>query len=46
LEALGIEIAAVRPTGVFQGLHNLRYLEAKVRHTHHTIALPPLVKET
>ncbi|URX61772.1 GTP cyclohydrolase II [Luteibacter anthropi] len=40
LEALGIEVVGVRPTGVFQGTHNLPYLEAKVRHTHHTIDLP------
>jgi GTP cyclohydrolase II len=46
LEALGIEVPAVRPTGVFQGRHNLRYLEAKVRHTHHTILLPGVAKET
>lgn len=46
LEALGIEVVAVRPTGTFHGRHNLRYLEAKVRHTHHTIALPALVKES
>lgn len=39
LEALGIEVAGVRPTGVFLGRHNLPYLEAKVRHTHHTIDL-------
>lgn len=40
LEALGVEVAAVRPTGVFHGRHNLRYLEAKVRHTRHTLVLP------
>lgn len=40
LEALGIAIAATQPTGVFSSQHNLRYLEAKVRHTRHTIALP------
>lgn len=40
LEALGIEVAAVHPTGVFHGRHNVRYLEAKIRHTRHTIALP------
>jgi GTP cyclohydrolase II len=45
LEALGIEVPAVRPTGVFQGRHNSRYLEAKVRHTHHTIVLPGVAKE-
>lgn len=46
LEALGIEVVAVRPTGIFHGRHNLHYLEAKVRHTHHTIALPAATKET
>lgn len=46
LEALGIEVVATRPTGVFSGQHNLRYLEAKVRHTHHTIALPNAAKNT
>lgn len=46
LEALGIEVVAVRPTGVFSGRHNTRYLEAKVRHTHHTIVLPAAVKES
>jgi GTP cyclohydrolase II len=46
LEALGIEVAAVRPTGIFHGRHNLRYLEAKVRHTRHTILLPGASKET
>ncbi|MBE1162389.1 GTP cyclohydrolase II [Dyella acidiphila] len=40
LEAQGIEVVAMRSTGVFSGQHNLRYLEAKVRHTHHTLALP------
>ncbi|GLQ98976.1 GTP cyclohydrolase II [Dyella mobilis] len=40
LQALGIEVAAVQPTGLFSGKHNLRYLQAKVRHTHHTLALP------
>ena len=41
LEALGIEVAAARATGVFAGRHNLSYLQAKVRHTNHTIALAP-----
>lgn len=45
LEALGIEVAAVRPTGVFSGRHNLRYLEAKVRHTRHTLLLPGATEE-
>ncbi|GLQ94403.1 GTP cyclohydrolase II [Dyella acidisoli] len=46
LEAHGIEVVAVRPTGVFFGRHNVRYLEAKVRHTHHTLTLPTAVKDS
>lgn len=46
LQALGIEVVATRPTGVFYGQHNLRYLEAKVSHTQHTIVLPGVAKET
>jgi GTP cyclohydrolase II len=46
LESLGIEVAATQPTGVFSGRHNLRYLEAKVRHTGHTIALPDALPES
>ena len=46
LEAHGIEVVAVRPTGVFFGRHNVRYLEAKVRHTHHILALPTAVKDS
>jgi GTP cyclohydrolase II len=46
LDALGIDVAAVRATGVFHGRHNLPYLEAKVRHTRHTIVLPDVTKET
>ena len=46
LEARGVEIVGVRPTGVFFGRHNVRYLEAKVRHTQHTIVLPAVVKES
>lgn len=45
LEALGIDVAAVRPTGVHAGHHNRRYLEAKVRHTRHTIVLPGVAEE-
>lgn len=40
LQALGIDVVAARPTGVFAGRHNLPYLEAKIRHTKHTIELP------
>lgn len=39
LEAAGIAVAAVEPTGVFVGAHNRRYLEAKVSHTGHVIDL-------
>jgi GTP cyclohydrolase II len=46
LEGLGVAVAAVRPTGVFHGRHNLRYLEAKVRHTRHTIVLPDGMEES
>jgi GTP cyclohydrolase II len=40
LEALGVEIAEQISTGVHLSHANLRYLRAKVAHTHHTIALP------
>ena len=46
LEARGIEVVSVQPTGAFFGRHNVHYLEAKVRHTHHTIALPAALQET
>ena len=46
LQALGVDVVAVQPTGVFSGQHNLRYLEAKVRHTRHTLALPDAAPET
>jgi GTP cyclohydrolase II len=39
LIALGIDVVRLVPTGVFVGEHNRRYLEAKVRHTSHTIDL-------
>ncbi|QRN55602.1 GTP cyclohydrolase II [Dyella caseinilytica] len=45
LQALGIDVVAVEPTGVFSGEHNLRYLEAKVRHSRHTLALPDTSQE-
>lgn len=41
LEALGIDIASVLPTGVFFGRHNYEYLQTKILHSHHTMALPP-----
>ncbi|GHJ45573.1 GTP cyclohydrolase II [Catellatospora sp. TT07R-123] len=36
----GVEVAEVVPTDVHAVPDNLRYLLAKVTHTHHTIALP------
>lgn len=36
----GIDIREVRPTGVHANAANVRYLEAKVAHTRHTIAVP------
>lgn len=41
LMAAGISVESLVPTGVFVVTQNRRYLEAKVRHTHHTIDLPP-----
>ena len=46
LEALGVDVAAVQPTGVFHGPHNLRYLAAKVSHTRHTLVLPGVTEES
>jgi len=40
LEKAGIAIERLLPTGVFASSGNRRYLEAKVRHTGHTIDLP------
>jgi len=40
LRALGVDVRAVRPTGVHLSAANVRYLEAKVAHTAHTLALP------
>jgi GTP cyclohydrolase II len=39
LTAAGIDVVAQVPTGVFVAPHNRRYLEAKVRHSRHTIDL-------
>lgn len=39
LEALGIAVDAMRPTGVFSSVHNLAYLQAKVERTRHLIQL-------
>ncbi|WP_405590040.1 GTP cyclohydrolase II [Streptomyces sp. NBC_01092] len=40
LRDLGVRVRFVRPTGVFATDSNVRYLHAKVQHTHHTITLP------
>jgi GTP cyclohydrolase II len=40
LDALGVRITERVPTGVHVSAANVRYLSAKVTHTHHTIALP------
>jgi GTP cyclohydrolase II len=40
LDALGIEIEEQVPTEVHLSEANLRYLQAKVSHTHHSITLP------
>lgn len=40
LDALGIEIEEQIPTEVHLSESNLRYLQAKVSHTHHSINLP------
>ncbi|MFB9688986.1 GTP cyclohydrolase II [Amycolatopsis plumensis] len=42
LRERGITVAGTVPTGVHATPDNLRYLDAKVRHTHHTLALPEL----
>ncbi|KDN18029.1 GTP cyclohydrolase II [Amycolatopsis rifamycinica] len=38
----GVTVAATLPTGVHATPDNLRYLDAKVRYTRHTLALPEL----
>jgi GTP cyclohydrolase II len=40
LEALGVSVTERIPTGVHVSAANVRYLAAKVTHTHHTIDLP------
>jgi GTP cyclohydrolase II len=40
LSALGVDVREVHPTGVHASDANVRYLQAKVSHTQHTIALP------
>ncbi|GHF96555.1 MULTISPECIES: GTP cyclohydrolase II [Amycolatopsis] len=42
LRERGVTVAGTVPTGVHATPDNLRYLDAKVRHTHHTLALPEL----
>lgn len=42
LDLLGLSVARTVPTGVHTTPSNLRYLHAKVQHTHHTIALAPM----
>lgn len=42
LGELGISIARTVSTGVYSTATNLRYLHAKVQHTHHAITLAPV----
>ncbi|KUN74973.1 GTP cyclohydrolase II [Streptomyces griseoruber] len=42
LRDLGLAVTRTVPTGVHSTPSNLRYLHAKVQHTHHTIALAPM----
>lgn len=39
---LGVSVTRAVPTGVHTTPSNLRYLQAKVQHAHHTIALAPM----
>ncbi|BAL86556.1 putative GTP cyclohydrolase II [Actinoplanes missouriensis 431] len=39
LRDLGVEVRTVRPTGVHTSAANVRYLQAKIAHTQHTIDL-------
>lgn len=39
LEVKGIDVTSVRRTGVHANRHNLRYLDAKIRHTGHQLTL-------
>jgi GTP cyclohydrolase II len=41
LRELGVDVRTVRPTGVHASPANVRYLQAKVAHTQHTIDLAP-----
>ncbi len=40
LTSMGVDVRGVQPTGVHLSAANERYLDAKVRHTGHTIDLP------
>jgi GTP cyclohydrolase II len=42
LRDLGLAVTHHVPTGVFTTAHNVRYLRAKVVHTHHTLPLTEL----
>ncbi|WP_030663047.1 GTP cyclohydrolase II [Streptomyces cellulosae] len=42
LRDFGLPVARTVPTGVHTTASNLRYLHAKVQHTHHTITLAPM----
>ncbi|WIX90115.1 GTP cyclohydrolase II [Amycolatopsis sp. DG1A-15b] len=42
LRERGVTVAGTVPTGVHATPDNLRYLDAKARHTNHTLALPEL----
>lgn len=44
LQSAGIQVETQVPTGVFVKTQNRRYLEAKVRHTQHTIQLTSLLE--
>ena len=43
LRSFGVDVRAVVPTGVHASAANVRYLQAKVAHTAHTIDLPMAV---
>jgi GTP cyclohydrolase II len=45
LSRSGVVVEKLIPTGVFETPYNRRYLESKVKHTHHTIALEPSAKQ-
>lgn len=45
LQAHGITVTQLVPTGVYVGPFNRQYLEAKVRHSQHTIVMTPAVPD-